>query len=369
MQAPLEGEIFGRARILIVDDQAANVRLLEKQLQRAGFEHLQTTTDSREAAALCRSFAPDLILLDLMMPYVSGHEVMQQIHEMTAPGDYLPILVLTADIDATAKQRALSEGARDFLTKPFDATEVMLRIKNLLETRFLHLQLQDQNAILETRVQERTRELEESQYEVLHRLARAAEYRDDDTGQHTQRVGRTSALLAQIMGLDDAQIDLLRRAAPLHDVGKIGISDSILLKPGKLLPEEFDVIKTHASIGAQLLAGGHSDVVKAAEIIALTHHEKWSGGGYPRNLQGEDIPLYGRIVALCDVFDALTYERPYKKAWPLEQAVEEIRNQSGKQFDPRIIEAFEQALQDGTWLVQDAQEREDQSHHRHAVAV
>jgi putative two-component system response regulator len=194
--------------------------------------------------------------------------------------------------------------------------------------------------LLEQRVLERTEELAQSQIEILSRLARAAEFRDDDTGQHTQRVGHTSSLLAQALGLPAEQVELIRQAAPLHDVGKIAISDLILLKPGKLTDEEFATMKTHAALGATLLSDGHSDVVQLAERIAGSHHERWDGNGYPQRLAGEQIPLEGRILAIADVFDALTHERPYKKAWPVAEAVAEITRQSGRQFDPQVIAAF-----------------------------
>jgi putative two-component system response regulator len=194
--------------------------------------------------------------------------------------------------------------------------------------------------LLEQRVNERTSDLAQSQAEVLNRLARAAEFRDDDTGQHTQRVGRTTALLAQALGVPTEQVALIRQAAPLHDVGKIAISDVILLKPGRLTDEELALMKTHAMVGATLLSGGSSEVVQMAERIAGSHHERWDGKGYPHGLQGEAIPLVARLLAVADVFDALTHERPYKKAWPVEEAVAEIARQSGRQFDPRVVEAF-----------------------------
>ena len=338
------------ARILIVDDEIANVRLLEQTLERWGYFNYQSTSDPREVLDIYLQSRPDLILLDLMMPYLDGHQVMEQLRPVIAPGSFLPILVLTADITPQAKRRALASGAKDFLTKPFDATELLLRISNMLETRYLHLQLQNQNHILEERVSERTRALEESQIEVLERLAQAAEFRDDDTGQHTQRVGKIASLLAEALGVPASQSSLIRRAAPLHDVGKIGIADAILLKPARLTPEEFDIMKTHTVIGANVLANGRSELVKMAEVIALSHHERWDGAGYPHGLKGEEIPLEGRIVAIADVFDALTHERPYKKAWPVEEAIAEIQSQAGRQFDPRVITAFLEVQSSGQSL-------------------
>ncbi len=321
------------ARILIVDDELTNVRYLEVILQEEGYSHIQSTTDARQALPLFTKWQPDLILLDLNMPYLSGFEVMQQLQAYIAKGNYLPILVLTADVSAQLKCDALAAGAKDFLSKPLDTTEVLLRIGNLLATRFQH-------QILEEKVQKRTHDLESAQRETLQRLALAAEYRDDDTGLHTKRVGLTSARIAQSLGLCKPQVDLLEQTAPLHDIGKIGISDLILLKPTKLTPEEFEAVKLHTLIGGKILSGSNSLWLQQAEKIALTHHERWNGTGYPLGLQGEMIPLVGRIVAVADVFDALTHERPYKRAWTREEALREIEQQSGRQFDPRVVEAF-----------------------------
>jgi len=344
-------DFIQNARFLVVDDELANLRLLERTLEKWGYANVWSTTDAREAAVLFQEHQPDLILLDLMMPHLDGFQVIENLKPLTPPGDYLPILMLTADANPATKRRALAAGAKDFLIKPFDQNEILLRIYNLLETRYLHLQLRDQNKLLEERVRERTLELEESQIEVLQRLARAAEFRDDDTGQHTQRVGAIAALLAQELGLPQDQVESMRRAAPLHDVGKIAISDSILLKPAKLSTEEYETMKIHTTTGAELLAGGRSEMVKMAACIALSHHERWDGSGYPHGLQQEDIPLPGRIVTVVDVFDALTHARPYKAAWSVEEALAEIRNQSGRQFDPRIVEAFVQATQRSDWPV------------------
>ncbi len=216
---------------------------------------------------------------------------------------------------------------------------MILRIKNLLQTRSLHLRIQGQNQLLDQKINERTAELEATQIEILERLALAAEYRDDDTGEHTKRVGRTSARIAEALGWPAADVELIGRAAPLHDVGKISISDLILLKPGKLTPEEFENMKTHTTMGAKMLSGGRFPLLQLAEQIALTHHERWDGTGYI-GLRQEAIPIAGRIVTVADMFDALTSERPYKKAWTVNEALEEIQHQSGRQFDPRVVEAF-----------------------------
>ncbi len=328
------------ARILVVDDQDPNLRLLEAILRRAGYANLKCLPDPREVPTLFAEFQPDLVLLDLHMPHQDGFAVMRGLAQLIPPGSYLPVLVLTADITADAKQRALSGGAKDFLTKPFDPVEVVLRCQNLLETRFLHLALQDQNHLLEDKVRERTQQLEEAHREILERLAMASEFRDDQTGQHVKRVGQMSAVLARNLGLQPEQVDLIERAAALHDVGKIGIPDHILRKQGPLTPEEFEVIKSHPTIGARILSGGKFPLLRMAEEIALTHHERWDGKGYPGGLTGEAIPLSGRIVALADAFDAIISTRPYKRAVPIEGAVTAISSGAGTQFDPRVVDAF-----------------------------
>lgn len=330
---------FRHARILAVDDEPANLSLLHRILSRAGFESFKGLTDPRQVLPVYQSFGPDLILLDLNMPHLDGFAVMKQLAPRIAEGPYLPILVLTADITAETKQKALAAGAKDFIVKPFDPIEVLLRIENLLETRILHRRLQNQNAMLEERVRERTRELDEARLEILDRLAIAAEYRDDDTRDHTRRVGQNAMLVARALALPPDEVEMLRRAAPLHDLGKIGIPDSILLKPDKLTREEFEIMKTHTTIGAKILAGVRSPLLQLAEEIALTHHERWDGAGYA-HLEGEAIPLAGRIVAVVDTFDALTHDRPYKRAWTVGEAVKEISRVSGTQFDPRVVDAF-----------------------------
>ena len=313
--------------------------LLDRVLRRAGFTNIKASTDARQVLPLLNAFQPDVILLDLHMPHIDGFTVLRQLAPRIEDGPYLPILILTADITPESKQRALASGARDFLVKPFDPTEVLLRVENLLETRFLHLELHRQNAVLEERVRMRTRDLEEARLEILERLAVAAEYRDDDTRDHTQRVGQNAMLLAVALGLPEDQAEMLRRAAPLHDLGKIGIPDAILLKPDRLSPAEFELMKNHSTIGAHILSGVRSPLLQLAEEIALTHHERWDGTGYA-GLEGPAIPLGGRIVAVVDAFDALTHERPYKSAWTAEAAAEEIRRNRGSQFDPIIVDAF-----------------------------
>lgn len=327
------------SRILVIDDAEANLLILEAILDDVGYTNVVTLSDPYRVAATCQAYDPDLLLLDLHMPGMSGLDVIAQIRERKS-SIYLPILMLTADFSSEAKVRALRTGANDFLTKPFDRTEVELRIKNLLEMRHLHVALQNQNALLEERVAERTKQLEAVKLEILERLAMAAEFRDDQTGQHTHRVGRTCALVAAAMGLTTNEIESIRRAAPLHDVGKIGIPDRILLKPGPLSPAEMEIMKRHTSIGAKLLSNSDSQLLQLAETIAASHHERWDGTGYGSRLSGDQIPLQGRILAVADVFDALTHQRPYKDAWPVDRSIDEIRTQRGRQFDPAVVDAF-----------------------------
>jgi putative two-component system response regulator len=335
---PMTSRPFRNARILIIDDEDVNIDILRRILTRAGFTRVEWTNDSRQATALYVEHRPDLILLDLHMPHVDGLEVMDQLNEI-AEASYLPILILSGDLTPEARRDALSRGAKDFVGKPFQQDELLLRIKTLLETRFLYIQIQSQNQLLEAKVRERTRELVEAQIEIIERLAIAAEFRDDNTGQHTHRVGQMSALVAKQLGLPDSQVSLIRRAAELHDVGKIGVPDSILMKMGKLTPEEFEVVKTHTVIGARILSGGKFPLLRLAEEVAFSHHERWDGEGYAR-IRGVDVPLAGRIVAVADVFDALTQQRPYKPAWPIAEAIGEIDRQRGRQFDPEVVEGF-----------------------------
>lgn len=334
------------ANVLIVDDQLLNVKLLEKILQQAGYENIFSTTDSRQAVPMFVQHHIDILLLDIRMPNMDGFEVMSLLNE-TVLDDYLPILVLTAELTSEVRAKALESGAKDFLTKPFDQLEVLQRINNILEVRLLHSQVRKQNETLEAEVKKRTIELENSRYEVIERLGQAAEFKDNETGKHVLRMSKYSRFLAQAKGLSNEEVELIFLAAPMHDIGKIGIPDAVLLKPGKLDPEEWEVMQSHVAIGAELLAGSDDiPLMKMAKNIALTHHEKWDGSGYPNGLSGEDIPIEGRICALCDVFDALTSERPYKKAWSIDKTMAFIQEQSGQHFDPSLVVLFESILDD-----------------------
>jgi putative two-component system response regulator len=331
---------LSRARVLIVDDEPANLTFLRHVLETEGYGELIATTDAADACVRFRELDPDVIVTDLRMPRLHGFELIERVQLQLPPGTYLPILVVTADTAPESRRRALSLGARDFLTKPLSPSEVRLRVRNLLETRFLHEQLKQHNLLLEHRVDERTLQLEEARLEVLYRLARAAEFRDDQTGQHTLRVGRLSGRLAQVLGLGAEQAQRIERAAPLHDIGKIGVPDSVLLKRGRLDADERTVIETHTVIGADILSGSGFPLLRLAEEIALSHHERWDGLGYPHGLAGASIPISGRIVAVADVFDALTHERPYKPAWTVRQALVEIEASAGTQLDPGVVEAL-----------------------------
>lgn len=327
------------ARILVIDDQEQNIRLLTRILEKDGYEQVRWTTNSTEALAIYKDFQPDLVLLDVHMREKDGFQVLQEIVSHNG-GSHVPVLMITADDSAEAKHRALALGAKDFIGKPFDSGEVLLRIRNLLETQLLHQRLRDQNADLERKVAERTRELEQSQLEVLERLAAAVEFRDDDTGNHTKRVAEVSAKLAAAIGLESTTIELIRRAAPLHDIGKVGIPDSILLKAGPLTAEEFELMKMHTVIGSRMLSKGRSELVRFSQRIARSHHEWWDGSGYPDRVSGQSIPLEARIVAVADFLDALTHERPYRPAWGVDETLAEIKRRAGTHFDPTIIRAL-----------------------------
>lgn len=327
------------ATVLIVDDQPVNIQLLKALLREAGYTRIVATTEPRDALDLYLTHRPDIVLLDLQMPHLDGFGVMAQLHEHETTG-FIPILVLTAETDPTVRYRALQSGARDFLNKPFDRIETTARIRNLIELRQLYQQKTRQAAELEVAVAERTRELVETQMEIIHRLGHAAEYKDNETGNHIIRMSLYAQVLARRAGLSVDEQEMVTRAAPMHDIGKIGIPDRILLKPGPLTPEEWQVMRTHAEIGADLLAGSSSPLIQMALTIALTHHERWDGNGYPRKLAGTDIPLVGRIVAVADVFDALTSVRPYKHAWTVEEATVEMLSGSGRHFDPELLSLF-----------------------------
>lgn len=331
------------SRILIVDDEPANLRLLQKMLGAHGFRNVLPVQDSREVLDHYHTSRPDLILLDINMPHLDGYQVMEQIKALQDPLQP-PIVILTAQHGKDFLRRALLSGARDFITKPFDHTELIMRVNNLLDAQVGFRLLHDQKTWLEETVRKRTDELRSTRLEVVRRLGLAAEYRDEDTGAHVLRMSQCCAMLARESGWTEAESELILHASPMHDIGKIGIPDAILLKPGKLDPEEWRIMKQHTAIGARMLEGDDSRLMRMARDIALTHHEKWDGSGYPNGLAGEDIPMCGRIAAIADVFDALTSERPYKKAWSPEEAINMVRENSGKHFDPQLTELLDANL-------------------------
>jgi putative two-component system response regulator len=329
--------------ILIVDDQMTNILLLESILQNAGYTNVQSTQDPTQVVSLVKDLNPALICLDIRMPKINGFQVMGQL-KIIQNGPITPILVLTSEEDRETRLRALESGAKDFLRKPFDKIEVLMRIRNLLESSLLNRTISMQNETLEDTVRVRTQELKDTQLEIVHRLAQAAEHRDNETGSHIVRMSHYALVLGRACGMNEEECDNLFHATPMHDVGKLGIPDKILLKPGKLDADEWETMKQHTVIGAQLLSNSQSPILQLGELIALTHHEKWDGSGYPNHLTGADIPLVGRICALADVFDALSSKRCYKDPWPLEKTLAEIRSLSGIQFDPRLVEMFDELL-------------------------
>ena len=325
--------------ILVVDDEPANLKLLRLMLQHAGYRRISLLDDPRQVTALCQAEPPDLILLDINMPHLDGFGVMGQIKALGLPLA-CPIVVLTAQCGQDLLLRALQNGANDFLNKPFNRQELLARVHNLLTAQLARQRLQADHASLEQAIENQTREVQRLQADVVRRLARASELRDNETGAHVLRMSHTSALLAKQMGWSDSACALLLEASPMHDVGKIGIPDGILLKPGPLTTDERTIMQTHTTVGAALLTGSDDPLLSMARDIALCHHEKWDGTGYPSGLTGTAIPEAARIVAIADVFDALTSERPYKQAWPVPDAVQFMQNQAGKHFDPDILAGF-----------------------------
>lgn len=332
-----------QANILIVDDESANVRLMEKILQRHGYQNIHTTTDPTAVEALCEKIRFDAFLIDIRMPRLDGFQLMTLLQQKFV-NDYLPVLVFTAQTDMQTRLKALELGAKDFLTKPFDQLEAVTRIRNLLEVRLMHNRVREQNRLLEEQVRLRTAELYQTRQEVIRRLGLAAEYRDNETGNHIIRMSRYSYLLAIAHGLSEAEAEIIANAAPMHDIGKIGIPDRILLKPGKLDAEEWMTMQTHVEIGADILSGSATTLMETARLIALHHHEKWDGSGYPAGLRGEQISIAGRICALADVFDALTVQRPYKPAWTLSATLAFIEAEAGKHFDPQLAPLIKDIL-------------------------
>lgn len=321
------------ARILIIDDEEAIISLLERILKRGGYENVRSATDARLALPLFREFEPDLVLMDLRMPFLDGVNVMGQLRQRNAPGEFLPVVLVSGDTTPEARELALSAGANDFLLKPFDATDVLLRIRNLLDLR-------NQYRAVHAEVARHQRELRETQIEMAERLARVAEYGESIDGSLPAQFGMLCAGIAEELEMPEDQVDLIRYAAPLHDIGMVGMPE-ILVKPGSLSLEELDLLKTHTSIGSRVFSGSRSPILRMAEEIALYHHENWDGTGYTPGLAGEAIPLPARIVAVVDTFIAMTKDRPYQKARSVDDALSWINEQAGRKFDPAVVSAFQ----------------------------
>jgi putative two-component system response regulator len=320
--------------VLVVDDAPESIDVLRGVL---GSDYqLKAAINGPTALEVADSTRPDLILLDVMMPGMDGYEVCRRLKSNAATAQ-IPVIFVTTLSDAPSEERGLSLGAVDYVSKPYVASLVRSRVST-------HVALHRHQRSLETLVDQRTAELMATRLEVIHRLGRAAEYRDNETGMHVLRMSHISRLVALAAGLSEAQAELLLQASPMHDVGKIGVPDSILLKPGKLDASEWEIMKRHTVFGAEILGDHPSDLMVAAKQVALHHHERWDGAGYPGGLAGEAIPEIARIVAIADVFDALLSVRPYKQAWSIEDTTQKIASERGHHFDPRVVDALFRVL-------------------------
>ena len=334
-----------RAQILVVDDEDRNLRLIEALLVPSGYA-VDVAHDGEEALMKVTESPPDLILLDAMMPKLDGFEVTRRLKE-DEDTRIIPIVMVTALQEVQARVMALEVGADDFLAKPVDKTELRARVRTLLKVKAYNDHMRNYQQELEADVAKRTEELQqafekikETSLETIYRLARAAEYKDEDTGAHILRMSHYSAAVARKLGLSEGEVEAILYAAPMHDIGKIGVPDRILLKPGKLNQDEWVIMKQHTTIGGCILERSSAEFIKLGETIALTHHEKWDGSGYPKGLEGEEIPISGRITAIADVFDALTSKRPYKEPFSVEKSFSIIKEGRGTHFDPQVVDAF-----------------------------
>lgn len=325
--------------VLIVDDNQLNLELFAHMLGMIDVAVPVPMDDPLEALRWCEGQTPDLVVLDYMMPGMNGIDFLKRFRAL--PGKLtVPVVVVTADTEMQVRYEALRLGANDFLTKPVNSVEFNVRIGNLLALRAAQVQLTNRAETLAEAVDKATAAIVEREHEAIHRLSRAAEFRDTDTGAHLLRMSAYARLIARKMGLSEVECELIFDAAPMHDIGKVGIPDRILLKKGPLTDEEFVTMRTHAQIGADILEASESPLLQAGALIAISHHERYDGRGYPNGLVGEEIPLYGRIIAVADVFDALTSVRPYKNAWELSRALAYMKDESGKHFDPACVSAF-----------------------------
>ncbi len=320
--------------ILVIDDAAESIDVLRGVLSRD--YQVRACIHGRAGLAVAREAQPDLILLDVMMPELDGYAVCQALKEDPRTRS-IPVIFCTTRSDVNDEARGLAVGAVDYVTKPYVPELVRARVRT-------HIALHHQNIALAKQVQERTLEVVSTRFEIIRRLSRAAEYRDNETGQHVVRMSHYSRLVALAYGASDDFAELVLHAAPMHDVGKIGIADSILRKPAALTPEEWQVMRQHPAVGADIIGTHPSELLRAARDVALCHHEKWDGTGYPRGLKQQEIPLIGRIVAIADVFDALLSERPYKRPWSVEDTLSYVQEQRGKHFEPAVVDALLKAL-------------------------
>ena len=334
-----------KPKILVVDDEDRNRRLMEALLVPLGYEVI-LAVDGEEALWKVQETPPDVILLDIMMPGINGFDVAKKLKE-NEQTRVIPIVMVTSLQDVESRIKALEAGADDFLSKPVDKTELQARVRSSLQVKAYNDHMRDYQKELQAEVAKRTEELRQAfekiktaSLDTIHRLSRASEYKDEDTGAHIKRMSNYSAAVARQMGLSEDTAGSILYASPMHDAGKIGIPDKILLKPGKLDPDEWAIMKQHTLIGGKILAGSDAGFIRLGEIVALIHHEKWDGTGYPRGLKGKKIPLVGRIVAIADVFDALTSKRPYKEPYSLEKSYEIIKEGRGTHFDPDVVDAF-----------------------------
>ncbi len=336
-----EGHDLPQGKILLVDDEPVNLKVLQAILKNS--YQIMTAANGQEALQRVNENPPDVILLDVMMPMMNGFEVARTL-KTAKETSHIPIIMVTALEDRQSRLQGLTAGAEDFLTKPVDKDEVAARVHNLFRLKKYHDMVKDQNQLLEQKVREKTASLRTAYEETIYTLCRAAEYKDEDTGNHIQRISYYTARLAEILGMDGNFVEQIFHASPMHDIGKIGIPDRILLKPGTLTSEEIVIMRTHPTLGAEILSNCSSPYLMMGGEIAFGHHERWDGGGYPRGLKGEQIPLTARIVNICDQYDALRSKRPYKPSLSHQETMHIIASGDGRSmpshFDPAVHQAF-----------------------------